>query len=107
MLQPSEVGRTRAILAHITTIGWIIALIMNSKGNDKNEFASFYIRQVIGIVILGLFSSFVGVLLPILGIILPVLFFGLLIYSLIGSIKGEYRLIPIFGDKIQELFKDL
>jgi hypothetical protein len=32
-------GKTKAIVAHITIIGWIIALVINS--NDKDEFASY------------------------------------------------------------------
>lgn len=32
-----------AVIAHITLIGWVIALIMNS--NKKTEFGSFYINK--------------------------------------------------------------
>ena len=37
-------SKAKAILAHITIIGWIIALILNMK--DKDEFTSFYVRQL-------------------------------------------------------------
>lgn len=32
-------GKTKAIVAHITIIGWIIALVINSS--EKDEFASY------------------------------------------------------------------
>lgn len=32
-------GKTKAIIAHITIIGWIIAIVLNSS--EKDEFASF------------------------------------------------------------------
>ena len=47
----SEQGRMRAIIAHITLIGWIIALVM-STDNSKDKYASFYIRQMLGIVLI-------------------------------------------------------
>lgn len=40
-------GKTKAIVAHITWIGWIIALILNSS--EKDEIASFFIRQLLGL----------------------------------------------------------
>jgi len=38
-------GKTKAIVAHITIIGWIVAIVINS--NDKDEFAGYYIRQLL------------------------------------------------------------
>ena len=43
-------GKTKAIVAHITLIGWIIALVLNSQ--QKDEYASFYIRQMLELIIL-------------------------------------------------------
>ena len=47
-----ESGKTVAILAHITFLGWIIAIIMNSS--NKTELGSFYIRQTLGIFLIGI-----------------------------------------------------
>jgi hypothetical protein len=43
-------GKTKAIVAHIIWIGWLIALIVNSS--QKDEITSFYIRQLLGLYFL-------------------------------------------------------
>ena len=53
-------GKTTAIIAHITLIGWIIAIIINS--NEKNEFASFYIRQLLGLFLAGLVLAWIPII---------------------------------------------
>jgi hypothetical protein len=40
-------AKTKAIVSHLFVIGWIIALILNSS--KKEELASYYIRQNLGI----------------------------------------------------------
>ena len=45
-------GKMIAIISYITVIGTLIAFIMNQ--NKHNYFASFHIRQAIGIFLLGL-----------------------------------------------------
>jgi len=94
-------GKTIAIIAHITLIGWIVAILMNS--NEKSDFASFYIRQLLGLFIIGLVCSFI----PVIGLIvgLAVLFF--VIYSLIGAINNEKSLTPFIGQHFQEWFKGM
>ena len=52
-----ESGKTVAIIAHLTFIGWIIAIIMNSS--NKTEIGSFYIRQTLGIFLLLIVTSFI------------------------------------------------
>lgn len=93
-------GKNIAIIAHLTFIGWIIALIMNS--NNKTDFGSFYIRQMLGLVIL----SFV-VLIPFLGWILWIAVAVLWVMSLIGAIGGKKSLTPVLGQQFQEWFKSL
>ena len=53
-------GKNVAIIAHIFLIGWLIALFMNSS--NKTELGSFYIRQVLGIMLLGVVLSLIPVL---------------------------------------------
>ena len=93
-------GKTKAIVAHITFIGWIIALILNSQ--EKDEYASFYIRQMLGLVILSLFSW-----IPVVGWILGIGTFILWILSLIGAASGEEKLVPILGEQFQKWFASL
>ena len=49
-------GKTIAIISYLTILGTIVAYIMNSS--KKNSFASFHIRQMIGIVLLGLVNKY-------------------------------------------------
>ena len=44
-------GKTIAIISYITIIGTLIAFIMNQ--NKHNYFASFHIRQALGIFLAG------------------------------------------------------
>lgn len=93
-------GKTKAIVAHITLIGWIVALVMNSQ--QKDEFASFYIRQMLGLIIL----NFVWII-PVLGWIVGILVLILWILSIIGAASGEQRLVPVVGKWFQDWFKSL
>ncbi|MCR9172577.1 MAG: hypothetical protein NXI10_08805 [bacterium] len=108
----SEEGKTRAIIAHITLIGWIIALVQNNE--KKDEFASFYIRQVLGLIIIAIGLSFVGLIfgiIPFLGlIIVPAIWIGMIalwIVSLVGAVNGEKKELPILGAQFQEWFKSM
>lgn len=94
-------GKTKGIVAHITWIGWIIALILNSS--EKDELASFYIRQTLGIWLLGLVITFI----PIVNMIGWIVVFVFWVMSLIGSIQGEKKLVPWVGELFQDWFKGL
>lgn len=94
-------GKTTAIVAHITPIGWIIALVMNN--NEKNEFASFYIRQLLGLFLAVLVLGWI----PIIGWLLSIAGFVFWIMSLINAIQGEKKELPLVGHYFQEWFKSL
>ncbi|GGH45289.1 hypothetical protein IA57_03865 [Mangrovimonas yunxiaonensis] len=95
-------GKNVAIIAHITLIGWIIAIVMNS-GEKKTEYASFYIRQMLGIIIIG----FVLSMIPIINIIGWILVLILWIMSLVGSLSGEKKPIFLLGTQFQDWFKSI
>src|SRR5699024_12611724 len=57
-------GKNVAIIAYLTLIGLIIAFILNN--DKKNEFASYHIRQCLGLCVTGLALWIVG-LIPMLG----------------------------------------
>ncbi|MGJ8591693.1 MAG: DUF4870 domain-containing protein [Aquaticitalea sp.] len=94
-------GKNIALIAHITLIGWIIALVMNNE--KKNEFASFYIRQMLGLMICAFILSFI----PFIGWILNLGILVLWILSLIGAVNGEKKLVPGIGIYFQDWFKSL
>lgn len=96
-----ESGKTVAIIAHITLIGWIIAIIMNSS--NKTELGSFYIRQVLGIFLILFVISFIPVL-NFLGWLFGAI---LWIVSLIGAINGNQKPVFLVGETFQNWFKSL
>lgn len=97
----SKDGKNIALIAHLTLIGWIIALVMNNT--TKSEFGSFYIRQVLGLGLCILVLSFI----PFLKWILGLGIFVLWVMSLISALNGEKKLTPILGAHFQEWFKSL
>jgi uncharacterized membrane protein len=100
-------GKTMAIISHLWIIGLIIAFFMNNS--KKNSFASFYIKQMVGLnlaqfingwVIYKFFGNTAGI---IVGVLLLVLW----VISIIGAVKGEEKTIPVVGDQFQQWFKNI
>lgn len=94
-------GKTKAIVAHITWVGWLIALIINSS--QKDEITSFYIRQLLGIYLFSLVVTFI----PLVNFVGWILAFIFWILSLIGAINGEMKETPVIGRYFQDWFKGL
>lgn len=94
-------GKTKAIVAHITWVGWLIALIINSS--QKDEITSFYIRQLLGIYLFSLVITFI----PLVNIVGWILAFIFWILSLVGAINGEMKETPVIGKYFQDWFKGL
>jgi uncharacterized membrane protein len=94
-------GKTKAIVAHITWIGWVIALVLNSS--EKDEITSFYIRQLIGLYLFSIVISFIP-LINVLGWIITLVFW---VISLVGAINGEQKEVPWVGKLFQDWFKAL
>jgi len=99
-------GKTIAIISYITFIGTIIAFIMNN--DKKNSFASFHIRQMVGLILLqivsAIASSFIG---GTIGWIIYLFAFVLWIIGFIGVVQGEEKKVPLLGDQFQEWFKGI
>lgn len=93
-IDPKVIG----IIAYLTLIGWIVALILNSSA--KSEFGSFHIRQALGIGLLGLLLAFI----PVIGWILTII---LVIIGLMSAINGEQKTVPVVGEYFQDWFKGL
>ncbi len=100
-------GKTAAIISHFWIIGVIIAFVLNL--NKKNSFASFYIRQTLGLNILQFLNGlivykFLGGL---AGWIVGALLFILWGISFIAVLKEEKKLVPVVGDFFQNLLKGI
>ncbi len=94
--------KVKAIVAHITLIGWIVALVLN-QGENKTELASYYIRQMLGLMI----ASFVLGFIPIINLVIWLVFLVFWIMSLLGALNGEKKPTPYLGDYFQDWFKAL
>lgn len=94
-------GKNVGVIAHITLIGWIIALVMNN--GNKSDFGSFYIRQVLGIMLLGLILAFI----PFVNFVGWILTLAMWIMSLIGALSGEKKPVFLLGNQFQDWFKSI
>lgn len=101
-------GKTIGLIAYFTIIGLIIAFVMNNE--KKNVFASFHIRQSLGLMLTGFVFGLVNVV-PILGWIISL--FGsvflliLWVIALIGAVNGEQKEVPFLGAYYQDWFKSV
>lgn len=103
---------TIAILAYITLIGWIIALVMN--GEKKSELGKFHIRESLGIMITGFGVMILAIMfafIPFLGGIISVLLWlalmAMWILGLVNAINGEKKHLPVIGDFFQKTFSSV
>ncbi len=101
-------GKTIALIAYITVIGLIIAFVMNN--DKKNAFASYHIKQSLGLALTGFALGVIGMV-PILGWIIDLLGIFVLLFmwimGLINAINGRDKPVPILGSKYSEWFKNL
>jgi uncharacterized membrane protein len=99
-----EEGKTAAITSYILIVGVLIAISMNSE--SKNSFASFHIRQALGLSItflsLGLIvSNFDSLMISAtMWIFVSILW----TYGFFTAIKGDMKPIPLLGNLFQKAF---
>lgn len=100
--------KNTAVIAYITIIGLIIAFVMNNE--KKNPFASFHIKQSLGLAITGLALGIIS-LIPILGWIIYIVGIFALLYmwvrGLMNAINGKEETVPFLGEKYSEWFKNI
>jgi len=102
-----EEGKSIAITSYILIIGVLIAMSMNSE--DKNSFASFHIRQALGLsltfisfgAIISNFDSFL-ITFP-MWICISVLW----TYGIFSAINGQTKPIPLVGGLFQKWFRSI
>jgi len=101
-------GKNIAIIAYITFIGLIIAFVMNNE--KKNTFASYHIRQSLGLALTAVALSLINII-PILGWIVSFLgsFFVLVLWiiGLINAVNLKEKPVPVLGKKFEEWFKNI
>jgi uncharacterized membrane protein len=102
-----EEGKTAAITSYVLIVGVLIAMSMNSE--SKNSFASFHIRQALGIsltfISLGLIiSNFDSLMISApMWISVSILWS----YGIFSAINGTTKPIPLLGNYFQKWFKSI
>ncbi|MCL9808748.1 hypothetical protein [Flavobacterium luminosum] len=101
-------GKTPAIISYILLVGPLIALSMNS-GQDKTAFASFHIRQGLGLTItfiaLGLLLSNFYIPMAVMSMWIGISVLAM--YGMFTAVKGETKTIPLLGNLFQKFFKNI
>lgn len=100
-----EQGKQTAIVSYLTIIGTIIAIFMNNE--TKNPFASFHIRQALGIFLtffllgypVGYFDSWM------ITASFWTFIFILWLFGFMNALNGEQKTVPFLGEFYQNLFK--
>lgn len=100
-----EQGKQTAIVSYLTIIGTVIAIFMNSE--NKNAFASFHIRQALGIFLtffllgypVGYFDSWM------VSASFWTFIFILWLFGFMNALNGEQKPVPFLGELYQNLFK--
>ena len=97
-------GKTAAVWSYFSILGLLIAFSMNST--PKNPFATFHIRQSLGLTL-----SYILVMIPLSMLDIPpasigflVLFIVLWLYGIISAFQGHTRPIPLVGEFYQKVF---
>lgn len=104
-MNETEQGKQIAIVSYLTIIGSIIAIFMNNE--TKNSFASFHIRQALGIFIMffllgypiGYFDNWM------VTSSFWLFIFILWLFGFLSALNGEQKPVPFLGDFFQKLFK--
>jgi hypothetical protein len=96
-------GRTKAILAYATFIGFLIAASMNA--NEKEEFATWHIKNMFGIILIWIVSLVTQFNINLLtGDIFQIISILCLIYSLVMAIQNKKQGVPFLSEKFQQWF---
>lgn len=107
-IKKETTDKTMGIVAYLTVFGLIAAIIMNKE--PKNAFASYHIRQSLGLCVSGIvlfvigLVPFIGWLISILGTIFIII---LWLLGFINALNGYEKPVPVLGEKYMEWFKNV
>lgn len=102
---PQEEDKTVAIVAYLTLIGFIVAIILH--GSKKTKLGAYHLRQSLGLMLTVFVGGFLNII-PILGQLafLCIILGGLVLWiiGLIAAVGGQMKPVPLLGAKYQEWF---
>ncbi|MCB4797530.1 hypothetical protein [Neotamlana laminarinivorans] len=99
-------GKTLAIVSYITFVGTIYSIFRNFE--KKNEFVAFHCRQMLGLILMLIFSNVTEKYVNSwLGSFLWLITFAFWVLGLISAAKGEAKTIPFLGKLFQDWFTNI
>lgn len=100
-------GKVIAIISYVLFIGPLIALSMNSE--NKNPFASFHIRQGLGLtisfIVLGVSISYFNNIM--IASSMWIFISVLAMYGIFTAARGQVIPIPLLGSIFQKVFRNI
>ena len=97
--------KTVAIVAYLTLIGFLVAIIIHS--NKKTKLGAYHLRQMLGFM-LSWFAVIILIIIPIIGwILIPVFYICMIVLwvmGLIAAINGQMKPMPVVGPMYQKWF---
>ncbi len=104
-------AKTMAIVAYITLIGWIIALVTYNGDAQKPSLTRFHLRQAFGLIVMS-FALYIVLLMlvfiiPFLALVLWLLWIGILVLWIIGLVNAaneQEKPLPIIGEFFDKTF---
>lgn len=121
-MQKEEEEKVIGILAYLTIIGFIIALILNNnKTGEEKSSNAFHLRQALGLhlgtIVLYIAYSIVSAILLALGslflfisnllyLVITLVVLVFIIIGVLNAINGRNKKLPFIGNTISNLFKN-
>lgn len=108
----SSEDKTVAIVAYLTLIGFIVAVILH--GSKKTQLGTYHLRQALGLMLTGIglwiCMLIVGVI-PILGWIIAICIWIVMlalvfpwVMGLIAAVNGQMKPVPVLGKHYEKWF---
>lgn len=110
--EKEELDKTMGIVAYMTLVGWVIALVQNNsqKASEEKQFTAFHLRQMLGLMIVAFCCWILQIplaLIPLIGfwisMLLSLAIFVFWILAVIDAANGLTRELPYIGNPIQTL----
>lgn len=99
------------IVAYITIIGWIIALVVHMGKDEKSELAGYHIEQSLGLIIvaigLAIIGQILGAIAGIFSLLMMLVNLGLIVlwvFGLMNAINEKREPIPLIGPMFEGKF---
>ena len=121
-MQQEEEEKVVGILAYLTIIGFIIAIIMNKdKQGDEKMNNAFHLRQALGLhiatIILFIGYSIISAIFLVFGslfifisqllyLIITIVILVFMITGVVNAINGKQTNLPFIGDYIAKVFRN-